>query len=191
LLLLASGTGIAAQPACPQLRDPVGDQTAATDQAADLVSVALSSRTAAVTLVLGYAGEQAAPSPVHGHTYVVGLADGEATLQAWADVAASDTSFTLYRGAGTAGDSNASGSAGVAVGHLAGRVDTAAHTVTMTVPFALVPDVLRPGRRLDVTATVSTSIITPEIPVTGHVFATEGTDQSDAPTSYRLGAKGC
>jgi hypothetical protein len=191
VLLLAQGAGAAPPPACPQLRDATGDQSIATDDAADLVSVSAASGRGTLTLVLRYAGEQAAATPLHGHSYVVGLADGEATLQAWADVAPSDTSFTLYRGAGTAEDSHASGSAGVAVGPIDGRVDPAAHTVTLTVPYALVPDVLRTGRRLDVSATVSTSIITPDFPVTGHVFATEGTDESDATAAYRLGAKGC
>jgi hypothetical protein len=191
VVLLAPGTGGAALRACPQLADPVGDQTAPTDPAADLVAVSLSSNRGAATVVLRYAGEQAAPSPVHGHTYVVGLGTGEATLLAWADVAPSATTFELYRSAGSAGDANASGSAGVAVGHLDGRVDARAHTVTMTVPYSMVPDVLRIGRLLDVSAAVSTSIITPEIPVTGHAFATEGTDESDASTSYRLGTKGC
>lgn len=190
-MLLAPATGSASQPACPQLIDPLGDQTAATDQAADLVAVGLSSTTSAVTLTLRYAGEQPAAAPVQGHTYVVGLGTGEATLLAWADVAPAATTFELYRSVGSAGDANASGSAGVAVGHIVGRVDPARHTVTMTVPYSMVPEVLRTGRLLDVSAAVSTSIITPEIPVTGHAFATEGTDESDAPTSYRLGAKGC
>src|SRR5688572_648380 len=169
LALLMQGTGSAAPTRCPQLTDPAGDQSAAADPAADLLAVSMSSSRSALTIVVRYAGEQTAPSPVHGHSYVVGLNDGETLLLAWADVAASDTGFTLYRSAGSAGAATASGSAGTAVGPLAGRVDTTAHTVTMTVPFSLVPEVLRVGRRLQVTAAVSTSVITPDIPVTGHV----------------------
>ncbi|MCU1588907.1 MAG: hypothetical protein JWP11_163 [Frankiales bacterium] len=191
LLLAVPATSAVAGPACPQLTDAVGDQQPATDPAADLLAVSLGSTQTAVTAVLKYGGEQPAQLPVNGHTYVVALDSGEATLLIWADVAPRATTFELYRGAAAQGGSSASGYAATAVGPLSGRVDTVAHTVTATVPFALVPDVLRPGRRLTLSASVSTSIVTPDVPVTGHAFATQGSDEGDESPPYRLGGPGC
>ena len=191
LVLLGPGVGTAAPTRCPQLTDPVGDQTPATDPAADLVSVALGSDRTAVVLVLRYAGEQPSETPVSGHEYYVDLNTDEGGLTAQALLGAGEASFALYRHAASAGDSNASASGGTGIGRLKGRVDTKQHTITLTVPFAMAPDLLQPRKHLTVSASVATSVTTPEIAGVGRPFAGQGSDQSDTPVDYRIGVGRC
>jgi hypothetical protein len=189
--LLASASGSVARSACPQLVDPRGDSVSTGDAAGDLVSVAASSDARTLTLGVTYAGETAARTPADGHSYVVSLSDGEATVKAWADVSPMTTTFTLYRGSASQSSEQASADAGTAIGSFPGRVDPVAHRVTMTVPFSLATDVLRPGRRLELSAMLMNAVMTPEIPVTGHAATWSSSDLSDTPATYRLGAKGC
>ena len=191
LVLLAPGVGTAAPARCPQLVDPAGDQNPVTDPAADLISLSLASDRSALRLVLRYAGEQPAATPLNGHDYDVDLNTGEGGLTAQALVSPTGPSYALYRRGRSAGDSNTSASGGTGVGRLQGIVDTKAHTVAMTIPFAMAPDLLRPRQALSVSASVFTSVMSPDIEPAGRAFTGQGSDASDAPIGYRLGAKSC
>lgn len=198
LALVAAGCLLLAQPAfgangkqaCPQLVDRLGDQSPPSDPAADLRSVALTSYSKSVTVVIGYQGEQVAATPLSGHTYAVVLNTGEGAVQAWAFVSPSGNRFRLYRTARAGSDDN-NVSALSSAGEPTGYVDSGTHTVRMSIPYAMAPDILRAGGRLTVTAAVSVAYITPPIPVTGAFFASNGSDDSDAPSGYRLGSRGC
>jgi hypothetical protein len=191
LVLLAPGVGTAAPARCPQLVDPAGDQNPVTDPAADLLGVALGSDRSSLRLLLRYAGEQQEATPVTGHDYSVDLNTGEGGLTAQALVSPTGPSFALYRHGPSAGDENASASGGTGVGRLQGVVDAKAHTVTMTIPFAMAADLLRPRQALTVSASVFTSVMSPDIEPAGRAFTGQGSDRSDAPVVYRLGTKSC
>jgi hypothetical protein len=191
LLLLTPGIGTASSARCPQLTDPTGDQVPVTDPAADLVSLALGSDRSTLTLVLRYAGEQPSETPVSGHDYLIDLNTGEGGLTAQALVGAGEASFALYRHAVSEGDSNASASGGTGIGRLQGRVDARLHAITMTIPFAMASDLLRPRQLLSVSASAATSSTTPEIAGAGRPFVSRGSDQSDTPVDYRIGVGSC
>lgn len=186
-LLLAAAPAGSAAPRCPLLTDPVGDQEPASDPAADLVRVDVASDRRSATVVVGYAGEQPAALPVQGHSYVVRLDSLEGAVLAWADVSGADTGFVLYR----TGSGGGSATAGTSLGEIRGRVDPVRHTVHMVVPFRLAPDLLVPGAVLTVDAQVSTSVVSPDLPVTGHAFVTSQSDSSDRPARVVLGRPGC
>jgi hypothetical protein len=190
-LLGAPATGNAAAPACPQLVDARGDAQPSNDAAADLVSVAARSDARRLTLVVRYAGEPAGQAPVQGHAYVVSLSDGEGVVRAWADVAPTTKTFTLYRATTSQGSGGASADAGTAIGPIEGRVDPAAHTITMTVPYALAPDVLRRGGRITLDVMLTNAVMLPGTAATEHAAIWNSSDLSDEPAKYRLGTKGC
>jgi hypothetical protein len=182
----------AATPAthCPQLVDRAGDQTPASDPAADLLSVSLGSDRASVTVVLRYAGEQPAPAPGAGHAYYVQLDTGEAGLTALALVSDSGPSYSLYRHQVSQSEGGSSASGDLGLGRIPGRLDDKAHTVTMTLPFSMASDILRPAQRLTISARTAFSVMTPEL-AGDRLFYSGGSDQSDAPADYRIGRGSC
>jgi hypothetical protein len=190
VLLPTSGWATAAPPRCPQLVDPAGDQNPSDDAAADLLSVAVGSDRTSVTVVLRYAGEQPSPTPLNGHEYTVDLNTGEAGLTVDALSSPTGTDFAVYRHTVSESESGSSASGGTGIGRPAGRLDTNAHTVTMTVPFAMAADILRPRQQLDVSARVSVSVITPAV-AGDRAFAGNGSDQSGSSVGYRIGVHSC
>ncbi|MDX6199868.1 MAG: hypothetical protein QOJ79_3019 [Actinomycetota bacterium] len=190
LLLPMPGWAVAAPAHCPQLVDPAGDQNPAEDAAADLLGVTIGSDGSSVTVVLRYGGEQPAPTPLTGHEYSVDLNTGEAGLTADALTSPTGTDFAVYRHAVSEGTSGSSASGGTGIGRPAGRLDTTAHTVTMTIPFAMAADILRARQQLEISARTAVSVMTP--PVAGYrLFTGNGSDQSDRPVRYRVGVRSC
>jgi hypothetical protein len=190
LLLLAPAATGAAPRTCPTLADRRGDQQPAGDPAADLVRVDLASDSRSVTVVVERGGEQPQATPVAGHTYAVLLDTLEGAVSLRVDVRGAETSFTLYRHDSVGSDAG-SVSGGTAVGPVRGRVDARRHTLHALVPYAMAPDLLSRGTSLRVTASASTSLLTPSLPVVGTAFVTQTSDESDRPGRHDLGKPGC
>ena len=190
LLLPAPGWATAAPPHCPQLIDPAGDQNPSDDAAADLLSVAVGSDRTSVTVALRYAGEQSSQTPLNGHEYTVDLNTGEAGLTVDALVSPTGSDYAVYRHAVSESESGSSASGGTGIGRPAGRLDITTHTVTMTIPFAMAADILRPRQQLEVSARVSVSVITPAV-AGDRAFAGNGSDQSSSAVDYRVGVRSC
>jgi hypothetical protein len=190
VLLPSAGWASAAPPHCPQLVDPAGDQNPSDDAAADLLSVAIGSDRTSVTVVLRYAGEQPSQTPLNGHEYTVDLNTGEAGLTVDALTSPTGTDFAVYRHTVSESESGSSASGGTGIGRPAGRIDTNAHTVTMTVPFAMAPDILRSRQQLAVSGRVAVSVITPAV-AGDRAFAGNGSDQSTGAVGYRIGVRSC
>jgi hypothetical protein len=184
------GRATAAPTHCPQLVDPAGDQNPSDDAAADLLGVTIGSDRSSVTVVLRYGGDQPSLTPLSGHEYTVDLNTGEAGLTADALTSPTGTDFAVYRHAVSQGASGSSASGGTGIGRPTGRLDTTAHTVTMTIPFAMAADILRMRQQLEVSARTAVSVMTP--PVAGdRFFTSSGSDQSDSPVHYRIGVRSC
>jgi len=191
LLLLTSPAFAKPAARCPQLVDAQGDQSPSDDAAADLRSVALTSDATSLRLVIRYQGEQEVSTPVSGHVYDVGLGGAVA---AEASIAPGGNIFSLQRISGGYSDGGGASSSrsSTLIGRLSGYVDTATHTVHMSVPYALARDVFRPGDRLTVTSAVDSSYAGPTVPVVeGRPIVRTHSDYSDVTANYKLGSLGC